>query len=101
ATFTVGMPVSFTITTTGLPLPSLAIGGVGLPGGITLGDNGTGTATLSGTPAVGTGGSYALTFTATNSVGASVPLAFTLTVNSAPAFTSAAGAAVGPGGLGQ
>jgi large repetitive protein len=89
ATFTAGTAGSFTVTTSGFPAPSLAIGGVALPAGLTFVDNGNGTGTLSGTPAAGTGGTYAITFTATNSVSASAPQAFTLTVNQAPAITSA------------
>ena len=65
ATFTVGTPGSFTVTTSGFPLPTLARGGVALPAGVTFVDNGNGTGTLSGTPAAGTGGTYAITFTAT------------------------------------
>jgi hypothetical protein len=89
ATFTVGSANSFTVTTNGFPLPTLAIGGAALPSGVTFVDNGNGTGTLSGTPAAGTGGTYAITFTATNTVGSSAPQAFTLTVNQAPAITSA------------
>jgi hypothetical protein len=88
-TLTVGTAGIFTVTTTGFPPPSIARGGVSLPGGVTFVDNGNGTGTLSGTPAAGTGGTYALTFTATNAVGASPVQAFTLTVNQAPAITSA------------
>ena len=88
-TFTIGVAGSFTVTTSGLPLPTLAIGGVALPAGVTFVDNGNGTGTLSGTPAAGTGGTYAITFTATNTIGASAPQAFTLTVNGPPSITSA------------
>jgi hypothetical protein len=100
-TFTVGLPGTFTVTTTGVPAPSLAIGGVSLPAGVTFVDSGNGTGTLSGTPAAGTAGSYAITFTATNSVGASAPQVFTLTVTSAPAFTSAAATTFALGVAGQ
>jgi hypothetical protein len=88
-TFTVGTAGSFTVTTSGVPVPTIARGGVALPSGLTFVDNGNGTGTLSGTPAAGTGGTYALTFTATNSVGSSAAQSFTLTVNQAPAITSA------------
>jgi hypothetical protein len=91
-TFTVGQAGTFTVTTTGIPRPSIAIGGVALPAGITFvegtGAN-KGTGTLSGTPAPGTGGTYALTFTATNVRGSSPTQNFTLTVRQAPAITSA------------
>ena len=87
-TFTVGTLGSFTVTTSGFPLPAIARGGVALPSGVTFVDNGNGTGTLSGTPAAATGGTYAISFTATNVVSASAPQAFTLTVNQAPAVTS-------------
>ena len=45
-TFTVGSPGTFTVTTTGLPVPSLAVGGAALPAGVTFVDNGDGTGTL-------------------------------------------------------
>jgi hypothetical protein len=90
ATFTEGVAGSFTVTTNGFPLPSIAIGGVALPAGLTFVDNGNGTGTLSGTPAAATGGAYAITFTATNTLGSSPAQAFTLTVRRPPVITSAA-----------
>jgi hypothetical protein len=86
-TFTVGTAGTFTVTTTGSPVPSLTQGGVALPGGVTFVDNGNGTGTLSGTPAVSTGGTYAITFTATNRAG-SATQNFTLTIDEAPAIIS-------------
>ena len=88
-TFTIGAAGSFTVTTTGFPVPTLAAGGVSLPAGVTFVDNGNGTATLSGTPGAGTGGTYALTFTAANGAGADLVQSFTLTVSGGPAITSA------------
>jgi hypothetical protein len=88
-TFTSGTAGSFTVTTTGFPLPALTRGGAALPAGVTFVDNGNGTGTLGGSAAAGTGGTYAITFTATNAVGASAPQGFTLNVNQAPAVTSA------------
>jgi hypothetical protein len=98
-TFTIGQAGSFSVTATGLPVPSIAQGGVALPASVTFTDLGTGTGTLAGTPAVGTAGTYLLNFTATNSAGSSPAQAFTLTVARAAqtiSFTSAAppGAAV-------
>ena len=87
-TFVVGTAGSFSVTTTGLPTPSIARSGT-LPSGVTFTDNGDGTATLAGTPAAGTGGAYPLTFTASNGVGSNAVQNFTLTVNQAPAITSA------------
>jgi uncharacterized repeat protein (TIGR01451 family) len=88
ATFTAGAPGTFTVTTTGFPTPTLAIGGDALPSGLTFVDNGDGTATLAGTPATGSGGVYGLTFIASNSAGSSTPQQFTLAVEEAPAITS-------------
>src|SRR5262249_33682931 len=67
-TFAVGSFGTFTVTTTGLPIPALLAAGA-LPGGVTFVDNGNGTATLSGTPAGGSGGIYPLALTAVNGVG--------------------------------
>ena len=88
ATFTVGTPGSFSVTTTGFPAPALSKTGA-LPSGVTFTDNGDGTGTLSGTPAAGTGGTYNITFTAHNGAAPDVVQNFTLTVNQAPAITSA------------
>jgi len=55
ATFSVGISSSFTVTTSGSPAPSIGWSGT-LPQGISLKDNGNGTATISGSPAEGTGG---------------------------------------------
>jgi Putative Ig domain len=89
ATFTEGALMSFTVTTSGFPKPSLSESGT-LPSGVTFVDNGNGTATLSGTPAAGTSSSspYSLTLTASNGVGTNGTQTFTLNVNSAPVFTS-------------
>jgi hypothetical protein len=86
-TFTTGTTGSFTVTTTGYPLPSFSETGT-LPSGVGFVDNGNGTASLAGTPAAGTGGTYSITIQATN--GSSTPSqAFTLTVDQAPSITSA------------
>lgn len=108
-TFEIGVSGSFTVTTTGLPVPLIARAGT-LPGGVTFTDNGNGTATLAGTP-TGTAQSYALNLTATNGVGVDGNQLFTLNVVStvAPpsaeqdAFTGAVGNTqfvVGAGALG-
>jgi LPXTG-site transpeptidase (sortase) family protein len=88
-TFTVGTAGSFTITTSGRPNATVTITGGALPNGVTLVNNGDGTATLSGTPAVGTGGQRTLTFTANNGVNPNATQTFTLNINEAPAITSA------------
>src|SRR5262249_2722583 len=78
---------TFTVNTTGFPKPAVTAGA--LPGGLTLTDNGDGTATISGTPAAGTAGPHAVTLTASNGVGATATQALALTVTQAPAITSA------------
>jgi Bacterial Ig domain/Putative Ig domain len=88
-TFSVGAAGTFTVTTTGSPVPAIARTGAALPAGITFVDNGNGTGTLSGTPAVGTAGTHALTFTAANGVLPDAVQSFTLNVHEAPAITSA------------
>ena len=97
---TVGSAGSFTVTTSGSPLPSLSESGA-LPSGVSFVDHGDGTATLGGTPAVGTAGTYALTLTAHNGVGSDATQAFTLTVTAAPAITSAASVSLTVGSAGS
>ncbi len=88
-TLTLGTAGSFTVSTTGIPTPSLSETGT-LPNGVTFKDNGNGTATLGGTPATGTVGSYPITIIASNGVGTAASQGFTLTVQQlAPAITSA------------
>lgn len=89
--FNVGQLGTFTVTTSGYPLPTLSESGA-LPGGVTFTPNANGTATLSGTPVVNSGGTYTLTFTATNSEG-TASQTFILNVVAgpagvAPSFTS-------------
>ncbi len=86
ATFSVGGAGSFSVTSTGWPLPALTETGA-LPNGVTFVDNGNGTATLAGTPASGTAGSYPITVKATNVVSAATQ-SFTLTVDNGPVITS-------------
>jgi len=59
ATATVGTPFSFTVRTSGLPVPSLKRSHR-LPQGLRFFDNGDGTATISGTPVAGTNATYRL-----------------------------------------
>jgi hypothetical protein len=88
-TFNVGTPGSFTITTAGFPAPAVSLTSGSLPSGLTLVDNGDGTATLSGTPAAGTAGPYPLQFTAANGVTPNAVQDFALTITDGPAITSA------------
>jgi PKD repeat protein len=96
-TFAVGTAGTFSVTTTGNPNAALsATSSPALPSGVTLKDNGDGTATLSGTPPAGSQGTYALTIKATNS-GGTATQSFVLTVNSGLAITSAATASATSG----
>jgi hypothetical protein len=85
--FVLGAAGSFTVATTGYPVPSITRTGA-LPAGVTFVDNGNGTATLSGTPAAGTGGTYPLTLVSNNAILPNATQDFTLTVGEAPAITS-------------
>jgi autotransporter-associated beta strand protein len=89
-TFTVGQAGTFTVQTTGFPIPSINDGGFTLPSGVTFTDNGDGTATFAGTPQVTTGGNYFITLHALNGVGSGASQSFTLTIDEAPQITSAA-----------
>ena len=99
ATFSIGAPGTFAVTSTGFPRPTLTQSGA-LPAGVTWVDNGDGTGTLSGTPAAGTGGTHSFTLTATNGIGAPATQSFTLSVNGAGSFTSANNAAFTVGAAG-
>lgn len=83
----VGAAFSFTVSTTGAPLPAITESGT-LPAGVTFTDNGNGTATIAGTPTAGSGGSYSLGITATNTTG-SATQTITLINSEAPTITSA------------
>ena len=88
-TFPQGVRDTFTITTTGIPVPKITLSGK-LPGSVRFVDNGDGTATLSGKPGNGLGqvGDYNLTFTASNGVAPNATQSFTLTVTRPPLITS-------------
>ncbi|MGD0245247.1 MAG: putative Ig domain-containing protein [Streptosporangiaceae bacterium] len=90
ATFTEGTVGTFTVTTTGAPTAAITESGT-LPSGVTLTDNGDGTATLAGTPAAGSNGSYPITITAANGGSPNATQSFAITVNAAltaPVITS-------------
>ena len=83
ATATVGSPFSFTVTTSGTPVPSISKKGK-LPKHIKLVDQGNGTALISGTPTKS--GVYDFTIKATFGMGMrgkTVSQSFTLTVDPA------------------
>lgn len=89
-TETKGTPFSFTVDTTGDPIPSISkVSGSGaLPAGVTLKNNSDGTASLSGSlNGASDSGVYTFTIKAHNANGDATQ-AFTLYVNSAPAITS-------------
>ena len=87
--FPQGVRDTFTITTTGIPIPKITESGK-LPGSVRFVDNGDGTATLSGRPGNGLGqvGDYHLTFTASNGVAPNATQNFTITVTRPPLITS-------------
>src|SRR5260370_7090702 len=66
ATFQVGAFGTFSVTTTGLPTPSITESGT-LPAGVTFLDNGDGTGTLSGTPTASGTLTFPITSTPQNS----------------------------------
>jgi hypothetical protein len=92
-----GVPVNFTVDTTGNPVPHITKN-ITVPTGMTWTDNGDGTATLGGTPNGNAGGNYTFTFKAKNSTGTATQT-FMLTITKAPVFknvsTSASTATVG------
>ena len=92
-----GTAISYSVITLhGYPVPTITTTST-LPAGVTLTDNGNGTATLGGTPGPAAGGMYPITFTATNGIVAPVTQMFNLTVDQAPVITSAGSDAVTAG----
>lgn len=86
ATFVVGQPGSVTIATTaGFPVPTFPAV-AGLPAGLTLTDNGDGTATIAGTPTAAAAGVTQVSVDAVNWTTAAEVL--TIEVDAAPAVTS-------------
>jgi len=77
-TLVTGVPTSFTVVSTGNPVPSISMTGI-LPGGVTFIDNGNGSATISGSAAAI--GIYPVTITAANAAG-SINQGLTLNVGS-------------------
>ncbi|HXO10141.1 MAG TPA: Ig-like domain-containing protein [Solirubrobacteraceae bacterium] len=79
APFTVGQAGSFTIRSTGAPVPTITEA-TPLPSGLQFKDNGDGTATISGTPATGTSGSHPIAITAANGQGTAATQQLTLAI---------------------
>jgi hypothetical protein len=98
--FVLGAPHSFTVTTFGVPTPSLSASGT-LPSGVSFTDNGDGTATLAGTPSTGTSGFYPITLTAANGWGPDATQSFFVLVGTPPAITSAASTTFTEGSVGS
>jgi hypothetical protein len=79
---------SYPITTRyAYPTPAITTTSA-LPGGVSLVDNGNGTATLEGTPDADAGGTYPISISSANVVGSPVIQSFTLIVYQAPVITS-------------
>jgi hypothetical protein len=91
-----GQPNTFTVTTTGAPVPVLSLSGT-LPPGLVFKANDDGTATVSGTAPADARGTYAVTITATNGVGRPAVQHLVLTLTASPLITSASGWRVLPG----
>jgi len=68
ATATVGLPFSFSVTTTGCPTPAIRKSGR-LPKGLKFQDNHNGTASIAGTPIARMAVTYQVTLRAKNKVG--------------------------------
>jgi hypothetical protein len=84
-----GTAFSFTVKTSGYPAPAITGTSVpSLPSGVTLVDQGNGTAILSGTAPVGTSGAYAISLVANNGVGSPATQSFSLKLDEPPAITS-------------
>jgi Putative Ig domain len=77
-TFVAGKTATFTVKSSGFPVPALSLSGT-LPVGLSFVDNHNGTATLTGKPGAASGGSYPVTITAANSAGTTTQT-FTLVV---------------------
>jgi hypothetical protein len=86
AVFTPGKHGTFTVVSTGFPLPKLKVTGK-LPKGVKLVIHKNGTATISGKPTQKTGSGYILTCTATSTAG-SVTQKLLIVVQTKPAFKS-------------
>jgi len=85
ATFLVGTARTFTLTTTGFPVPEISGSGA-WPAGVTFNPV---TDVLSGTPVPGTGGIYNIALTAQNGVAASASEIYTVFVDEPAAIASA------------
>jgi large repetitive protein len=87
ATFLTGTAGTFAVTTTGFPRPAIVRQSGAMPPGLTLTDNGNGTATIASIATLA--GSYPIVLSASNGVGVAATQTLTITVNQAPLITSA------------
>ena len=99
ATFVRGAPGTFDLTTTGVPTPRFSVSAGRLPAGLTLTDNGDGTATIAGTPTA-RAGSVSVGVTATNAAG-STDTTLSVQILDAPIFTSPADVSFRAGSAGS
>jgi hypothetical protein len=89
ATLSEGVSGSFTVTTTGYPVPTISESvGSALPTGVTFTANANGTATIAGTPAVGSNGAYTVAIVANNGIGMAAGQSLVLMTTSAPVITT-------------
>ncbi len=100
ATFVVGQPGTFAVTTAGTPAPDVTISSANPPAWLALVDHHDGTATLSGTPPAGSSGSYTLQLSA-QSTGGAATQQLTLTVNQGPGAGGTTTATFTAGGAGK
>ncbi len=97
ASFQAGVPMSFTVTSSGAPQATVTETGT-LPTGLTFAQNADGTATIAGTPAAGTAaGTYQLNLRAHNGVGSDATQSLKLVVT--PATQQISFGSVPPAGL--
>ncbi len=87
-TFYTGVAGTYTVTTSGYPVATIAEAGA-LPSGLTFTDHGDGTATIAGTTTAATG-TFPVSVSATNSTGGTATLNLTISVAASgpPAITS-------------
>ena len=95
-TFTVGSNGTFTVTSSGFPVPQFTETGT-LPAGVSFNSS---TGLLTGTPLPGSGGTYTLQIFPHNIVAAGTTQIFTLDVGEAPTITSASTAVFSVGNAG-
>jgi hypothetical protein len=86
-TLAAGQNASFLVKTTGFPLPTFSLGGATIPAGVSIINNGNGTATLTAPSAGVAAGSYTLTITAGNGIGTAASQTFILMVVQPPSLT--------------